>query len=333
MDLGFGLLSAQHRPDDDRSTAALYDELLELGETADQVGLDSVWTSEHHFTDDEYLSGTMPTLGALAARTDDVEIGSAVALAPLYDSVHLAEDAATIDALSEGRLTLGLSIGYLDFEYRAFGVPKDERTDRTEDAIEVLRHAWQPGPLDYDPEYHPISPDVTVTPTPDSQPHLVLGAVAKPAVRRAARMADGWCANEALSIDDIRTRKEDIERIRDEEGLDGDFTIYVVQYGFIGESYEDAWETVRESYFYQQRKYMEWADETTIDELPEEQQRELEDVALVGTPEDVIEDIEAYRDTLGDDIHFIFRSYCPGIETEAMTQCLERLGNDVLPHL
>jgi alkanesulfonate monooxygenase SsuD/methylene tetrahydromethanopterin reductase-like flavin-dependent oxidoreductase (luciferase family) len=89
MNLGVGLLSAQRRPGDDRSAAAIYDELLEIGETADRVGLDSVWTSEHHFTDDEYLSGTMPTLSALAARTDDVELGSAVALAPFYDSIRL----------------------------------------------------------------------------------------------------------------------------------------------------------------------------------------------------------------------------------------------------
>ncbi|MDS0295005.1 LLM class flavin-dependent oxidoreductase [Halogeometricum luteum] len=331
MDIGFGLLSAQRRPDDDRSAAALYDELLELGETADRVGLDSVWTSEHHFRDDEYLSGTMPALSALAARTDDVELASGVALAPLYDSVRLAEDSATVEALSNGRLTLGLSIGYLDEEFREFGVPKDERTDRTEDAVRLLRNAWEPGPLDYDAEFHPVSPETTVTPTPDSPPRLVLGAVAKPAVRRAARMADGWCANEALSVDDIRKRKEDIERVREEEGIDGDFTTYVIQYGFVGDSYEEAWETVRESYFYQQRKYQEWADEEPTDELPEERRRELEDAALVGTPEDVVEDLETYRDELGDDVHFVFRSYYPGIETEEMVRSLERLGEDVLP--
>jgi alkanesulfonate monooxygenase SsuD/methylene tetrahydromethanopterin reductase-like flavin-dependent oxidoreductase (luciferase family) len=333
MDLGIGLLSAQRRPNDTRSTAAIYDELLEIGETADRVGLDSVWTSEHHFTDDGYLSGTMPTLGALAARTDEVKIGSAVALAPLYDSVRLAEDSATVDALADGRLTLGLSIGYLDHEFESFGVPKDERTDRTEEAMEVLRHAWQPGALDYDPEFHPISPDTTVTPKPDTPPEIILGAIAKPAVRRAAHMADGWCANEMLSIDEIQTRKEDIEQVRAEEGIEGEFTTYVIQYGFVGDTYEEAWETVRESLFYQQRKYAEWSGDEPGEELPEEQKQDLEEAALVGTPEDVVEDIETYRDALGDDIHFIFRMYYPGIGTEAMTECLERLSNDVVPHV
>ena len=333
MDLGIGLLSAQRRPDESRSTAALYDEVLEIGAVADQAGLDSVWTSEHHFTDDEYLSGTMPTLGALAALTADVKIGSAVALTPLYDSVRLAEDSATVDALSDGRLALGLSVGYLDFEFDNFGVPKNERTDRTEDALNVLRNAWQSGQLDYDPEFHPISPDTTVTPTPDSPPEIVLGAIAKPAVRRAARMADGWCANEMLSIEDIQKRQNDIEKVRAEEGIEGEFTTYVIQYGFIGDTYEEAWKTVRESLFYQQRKYAEWSGDEPGEQLPDAQREELEEAALIGTPEDIVEDLQAYRDALGDDIHFIFRAYYPGVETEKMTECIERLGNEVIPYV
>ncbi|ESP86800.1 LLM class flavin-dependent oxidoreductase [Candidatus Halobonum tyrrellensis] len=333
MDVGIGLLSAQRRPDDDRSAAAIYNELLELGTEADRLGFDSVWTSEHHFTDDEYLSGTMPTLGALAGRTDDVEIGSAVALTPLYDSVRLAEDAATIDALSDGRLTLGLSIGYLDSEFDAFGVPKDERVERTEDAIELLQHAWQPGPLNYESEFHPISPETTVTPTPDTPPRLMIGGLARPAVRRAARMGDGWCANETLSIDDIKTRQDDIEHVRADEGIDGEFTTYVIQHGFVGDSYEEAWETIRESYLYQQRKYVEWDESRSVEDLPDDWEQELEDRAIVGTPEDVREELADYRDALGDDTHFIFRMYHPGIGTDTMTECLERVSDEVLPYI
>lgn len=333
MNLGIGLLSAQRQPDETRSTAALYDEVLEIGKAADKAGLDSIWTSEHHFTDDEYLSGTMPTLGALATVTDDVKIGSAVALTPLYDSVRLAEDSATVDAFSDGRLALGLSVGYLDFEFANFGIPKNERTDRTEDTINLLRNAWKAGPLDYDSEFHPILPDTTVTPTPDTPPEIVLGAIAKPAVRRAARMADGWCANEMLSIEDIQKRQKDIQKTRAKEGIDREFTMYVIQYGFIGDTYEEAWETVRESLFYQQRKYAEWSGDEPGEELPDAQQEELEDAALIGTPEDVIEDLQTYRDALGDDIHFIFRTYYPGVETERMTECIDRLGNEVMPYI
>ena len=333
MNLGVGLLSAQRPPGDDRSAAELYEDQLAVGEAADRAGLDSVWTSEHHFTDDGYLSGTVPTLAALAARTDDVEIASGVALAPLYDSVRLAEDAATVDAFADGRLTLGLSIGYLDEEFDNFGVPKAERAPRTEEAVEVLRNAWTPGELGFDPEYHPASPDVRVTPKPDDPPEIVLGGLARPAVRRAARVADGWCANEMLSVEGVRKRKEDAEQVREGEGVDGAFTTYVIQYGFVGDSYEQAWETIRGGYFYQQRKYQEWAGGASIDELPEERREQLEEAALVGTPEDVAADLREYRDTLGDDVHFVFRTYYPGVDRDAMTECIERLGDEVAPRV
>ncbi|SEW17630.1 LLM class flavin-dependent oxidoreductase [Natrinema salifodinae] len=333
MDLGLGLLTAQRRPDDDRSTAAIYDELLELGAAADRAGLDSVWTSEHHFADDGYLSGTVPTMGALAGRTDEIRIGSAVALAPFYDAVRLAEDAATIAALSDDRLTLGLSIAYWDREFENFGIPKAERTARTEDAIAVLRNAWSPGPLEYDPDYHAIDPATEVTPTPDEAPPIVLGGLAKPAVRRAARLGDGWCANEMLSLEDIRTRMDDIERVREEEGLDGDFTTYIVRYGFVGDSADDAWETMRDGYFYQQRKYAEWMGDDDIEALPDERKRELKEDAIVGSPDQVRAELETYREELGDDVHIIFRSYCPGIDTAAMQESIERLGREVAPEL
>ncbi len=219
-EIGLGLLTAQQRPDDDGLTTAVYDDLPTLAETADEAGLESVWTSEHHYhiTDDGSLLRTTPVLSALATRTDEIRVGSAVALAPLYDPVRLAEDAATVAALSDDRLTLGLSIGSWDREFRNFGVPRDGRTERTEDALSLLRNAWEPGQLECESDFHAIEPETEVTPTPDEIPPIVLGGLAKPAVRRAARLADGWCANEMLSLEDIRVRMGDIERIRDEEG-------------------------------------------------------------------------------------------------------------------
>jgi alkanesulfonate monooxygenase SsuD/methylene tetrahydromethanopterin reductase-like flavin-dependent oxidoreductase (luciferase family) len=332
MEIGTGLFTCQRRPDDDRSTAELYDEMLTLAETIDEAGLDSAWVSEHHFTEDGYLSGPMPALGALAAATDNVEVGTCIALAPLYDPVRLAEDAATVDLLSGGRATLGLAIGSNPREFEGFGVPVEERADRLADTVSVLRGAWSEGALDYDAEFSDVDPDVTVTPKPDGDLPVMLGGAAKPAVRRAARTADAWCAPSALSVDGVRKRKEDIERVRAEEGLDDDFTVYVLQHGFVGDATEEAWEEMRDGYLYLQRRYQEIFSGESVGELSDERVRELKEQAIYGTPEDVIEGLERYRDALGDDIHFIFRTYHPGTGTEAMADCIERLGEEVVPH-
>jgi alkanesulfonate monooxygenase SsuD/methylene tetrahydromethanopterin reductase-like flavin-dependent oxidoreductase (luciferase family) len=331
MDIGTGLFTCQQRLDDDRSMSEIYDEMLTLGQAIDDARLDSAWVSEHHFTDDGYLSGTMPALGALAAATDDIELGTCIALAPLYDGVRLAEDAATVNLLSDGRLTLGLAIGSNPDEFEAFGVPREERVERLADHVDLLRAAWSDGPLDYDAAFHDVSPDVTVTPKPQGNVPIMLGGAAKPAVRRAARTADAWCAPSKLSLSGIETRVADIREVRESEGLDDDFTIYVLRHGWVGDSREEAWETMKPGYFYIQRRYAEIFSGETVEELPDERKQELKEQAIFGTPEQVATELDRYRDALGDDVHCIFRTYHPGVGMDEMVECVERLGTEVAP--
>ena len=334
MKLGTGLFTAQQRPDDDREPSDLYDEIRTLTREIEAAGLDSAWVSEHHFADDGYLSGTFPTLGAMAAETDDLEIGSCVALGPLYDPIRLAEDAATVDLVADGRLTLGLAIGSNPREFDVFGVPREERAERLEDLLPFLRGAWSEGDLEYESAFHDVPSDVSITPKPvDGDVPIMLGGAAKPAVRRAARSADAWCAPSSLSVEGVRKRVEDIRRVREEERIPGDFTVYVLQHGWVGDSREAAWEAMCEGYFYIQRRYAEIFSGESVDELPAERKRELKAQAIFGTPEQVVDELETYRDALGDDIHFIFRTYHPGVGTDAMIDCLHRLGDEVAPEL
>ncbi|WP_121740932.1 LLM class flavin-dependent oxidoreductase [Natronorubrum halophilum] len=334
MKLGTGLFTAQRRPDDDRDSSELYDEILTLTREIENAGLDSAWVSEHHFAADGYLSGTMPTLGAMAAETTALEIGSCVALGPLYDPIRLAEDAATVDLLADGRLTLGLAIGSNPREFDVFGVPRDERADRLEDLVPFLRAGWSAGDLEYDSSFHDVPTDVSITPKPpgESVP-IVLGGGAKPAVRRAARTADGWCAPSSLSVEGVRKRVEDIRRVREQERIPSDCTIYALQHGWVGDSREDAWETMRDGYFYIQRRYQEIFSGESVDELEAERKAELKEQAIFGTPEQVVDELERYRDALGDESHFIFRTYYPGVGTDELIDCVHRLGNDVAPEL
>jgi len=334
MELGTGLFTCQSRPDDDRSMDELYDEMLTVAGAADDAGLDSIWVSEHHFMDDGYLSGTMPSLGALAAATDEIEIGTCIALAPLYDGVRLAEDVATADNIAGDRVTLGLAIGSNPAEFDAFGVPIEERAERLADQVDLLKAAWSEGPLEYDAAFHDVDPDVNVTPKPvGNDVPVMLGGGSKPAVRRAAREADGWCAPSKFSIGGVEKRVEDIANVREHEDVEGEFTNYVLQHGWVGDSKEDAWETMQDGYFYIQRRYAEIFGGEPVDELDEERKRELKEQAIFGTPEQVVEELETYREALGDDVHFIFRTYHPGVGTDEMVECVERLGDEVAPEL
>lgn len=334
MQLGTGLFTAQTQPAGSGPAVDRYGDILRLTRATEEAGLDSAWTSEHHFEPDEYLSATMPVLGAMAAETSDIEIGPCVALGPLYHPVRLAEDAATIDLLAEGRLTLGLAIGSNPDEFDAFGVPRSERADRLEDLLHFLRGAWGPGALEYESEFYDVDPDVTITPEPmlDDVP-IMLGGAAKPAVRRAARHADAWCAPSSLSLEGLRKRVEDIRQVREQEGLDGEFPIYVLQHGWVADSRTEAWEAMQDGYFYLQRRYAEIFSGEPVEQLEGKRKAELKDQAIFGTPAEVAEELEAYREIVGDDLHFIFRTYYPGVDTDEMAECIHRLGDEVKPRI
>ena len=147
--------------------------------------------SEHHGWPDGYLPSPLIALAVAASATTTISLGTGVVIAPVHDPIRLAEDAAVVDQLSEGRLVLGLGVGYLDAEYRTFGVEPSSRGRRTTETMEILRTAWTGQTFSYDGSV--ISLDsVRVTPTPvgDGIP-IWLGGYADAALKRAADFADG----------------------------------------------------------------------------------------------------------------------------------------------
>jgi alkanesulfonate monooxygenase SsuD/methylene tetrahydromethanopterin reductase-like flavin-dependent oxidoreductase (luciferase family) len=171
LSVGIGLYTGQ-RPTGAAGPA--YRDAVPLAAAAERAGFDSFWVSEHHGWADDYLPSPLTLLGAVAAATERLELGTAVVLAPLHHPLRLAEDAAVVDHLSGGRLLLGLGLGYVDDEYALFGIRRAERVRRLEAAIAAVRNGA-----------------VTPRPLAAGRPPLYLGGYAPAAVGRAAALADG----------------------------------------------------------------------------------------------------------------------------------------------
>ena len=139
-----------------RPWADHYARWLELVEEADRLGVDSVWLSEHHFFEDGYLSQPLAFAAAIAARTRQARIGTAVMLPALKQAAGLAEEAALVDVLSNGRLELGVGAGYRVPEFEAFAADIQQRYDLVEARVREVRRLWADGRVVPGPVQDPL---------------------------------------------------------------------------------------------------------------------------------------------------------------------------------
>ena len=341
MRLGYGLITCQRPPGDPRSDADLYEEVVERCVLAERVGLDSVWVSEHHFVDDGYMPSLLVLCAAIAQATERVTIGTGIVLAPLHDPVRLAEDAATVDLLSRGRLVLGLGAGWRPEEFEVFGVGQDQRPRRMRETTAVLRGAWGDGPFTHDGKAYRYR-DVNVTPKPARPIPIWFGGFSEGAVRRAGRIADGFLGSSSgtSGLESFaRLRDVALEAVRDAGRDPASFSFALHVPVFVSED-GDAWETVKASYHYLRWKYADMAGAhgrpgpaPAPPPLDAETEARLRPTIICGTPGEVVSEIGRFRDALGDDTHFICRSDFPGMPTGLQMRTIELLGTKVAPAL
>lgn len=165
--------------------------LWEAAERADELDIHSVWVTDRTLAGVPWLE-TFSVLGGLAARTRRVQLGTSVLVPARRNPVLVAHGLASIDFLSEGRLTAGIGAGGLEAqEFDIADVPLDKRGELTDEYIELMRRLWTEANVTHRGEGIECE-DVTVLPQPHRPIPIWTGGSSPPARRRAARLADGW---------------------------------------------------------------------------------------------------------------------------------------------
>jgi len=188
------------------------DGIRRVVETAEELGFDSVWTTEHIVVGPDAVDpygrvyDSLVTLGWIAGRTERIGLGTSIVVLPLHNPFHVAKQAATLQELSGGRLTLGVGMGWYETEYRFMGVEFARRGRRGDEAIQLMRALWR-GERDFDGSYWSFR-DATAEPLPSSPPELWIGGSSDRAVRRAVELGDVWHPSRGSDVAHVRSIKE-----------------------------------------------------------------------------------------------------------------------------
>jgi len=165
-----------------QSESRRYQDILAQIELGDELGFDTAWLGELHFVPSfSCLASPLMILAAAAQRTKRIRLGTAVTLLPLHNPVKMAEDAATLDVLSNGRLEFGVGRGAAPVYFAGYNVPQEESRERFEESLEIILKAWTSDRLSYEGKYFRVQ-DVRLTPQPVQKPH--------PPIRIAANSPD-----------------------------------------------------------------------------------------------------------------------------------------------
>jgi alkanesulfonate monooxygenase SsuD/methylene tetrahydromethanopterin reductase-like flavin-dependent oxidoreductase (luciferase family) len=344
----FGLFTEFQAPAG-RTDAAAFDESMAQMRLAEDLGYDAVWLAELHFQKDRsVLASPLVIASALAIATQKVKIGIAVQVLPLSHPLRLAEDVATVDHLSKGRLEFGIGRSGLPAHYQGFNIPYVESRDRFLETLDILKKAWTCERFSHKGHYFEFN-DVCVMPKPYQKPH--------PPIRMAATTKDTYALvgrlGFSLFVAPRTTAISDLERLiggyhegRAAAGLPGRGDISVSMPVYVADTDRQAREEAEDStiHFYRsigralgKSDAAAWTNEAREGRAERLGVLTFEDIlrehAVFGSPERVTERLIELREILG------FTSFSgwmnPGglIPDERVTRSMRLFAERVIPRL
>ncbi len=215
------------------------EEMIELAREAEALGFEGMMGADHGFvprrmaadylyTDDGRppITGDMPypdvwtTLTAMAMETSTLKLSTAVYVLPLRHPVEVAKATGTLARISGGRLVLGAGAGWMKEEFDAYDVDFKTRGRRMDECVEVIRKLWAGGYVEHRGEFFDL-PELAIAPAPDAPVPIYFGGASRVALRRAARIGQGWIGA-GNTIDEVPAILDTIDALRREAGRENE---------------------------------------------------------------------------------------------------------------
>jgi len=333
MKFGF-FINAQYLPEE--SMPQKIQDTVELVRAVRDAGFDLICAGQHYLSHPYQMSATLPLLARMAAECGDMEIASAVVLVPLHNPVELAESVATMDAICGGRFIFGIGLGYRDEEYLAFGVERSERVERMQEALDLMKLLWTEEEVEFQGKYYQV-PHIKPATRPVQKPHPPIWVAANNdgAIRRAARWGYPWLINTHATVPVVAAQFQRYWETLERSGHPAPEALPMMRELYVAKDRETAY---LESQPYLESKYAAYASWGQDKALPGNESFSIpyQDLArdrfLLGSPDDVAQEMLRYEDELGVN-YLIFRMQWPGMGQEQTLRQIDLMGREVLPRV
>ena len=201
-----------------------FDDSLVLINEAEKLGVDSLWLAEYHFNPGRVMASPITILGNVAARTENIRLGTAVILLPLANPLRVAEEIATLDLISGGRVEFGIGRGTFPNVHEGFNSPFDESRSRFDESLEIILKAWANETFSYNGEFYNFE-NVTVTPKPLQSPHppISVGVTSVESFAVTGSLGQNMLINPSrvFTLAGLKPRIEQYHRAWEDEGHQG----------------------------------------------------------------------------------------------------------------
>ena len=330
----FGIMAMPQHPMSDSPTQR-FQETVELTRLARDAGFHSVACGQHFLSPPYQNLQSIPLLARLAADSGDMQLVLSILLLPLYSPVEVAENVATLDVISGGRVVFGVGLGYRDIEYAAFNVQRRHRVPRFLESLDLIRRLWTEDEVTFEGAHFRLE-GATCTIRPVQQPHppIWIAGNHDRVVQRAGQLGYPWFVNPHATLDTLDRQMGLYREGLAEGGHQMPEDMPIIKEMHLAATHEEAIRTAQPHLEGKYRAYAEWGQDKALpgDEDFRVPFAELaRDRFILGSSEEVIQQIEDHHQRLGAN-HFMFRTWWPGMDARDTFRVIDLMGDQVLPY-
>ena len=312
-----------------------------IAQAADGLGFDSVWCAEHHFSTYGYLSRPLMFATHLASKTERIRVGSAVVVLPLHHPLIVAEEIATADILSGGRLDVGLGRGYQTYEFERLGLSLSDSRERFDEGVDILLKAFAGKPFAYEGKHYRFG-ETSVFPQPIQKPHppiWVVGQSQESIVATAKRGFNIVSGGFGVPVERLREFRKGLDAmdiapaVKKKIRVSTQRPIYVTRDGSeLPDIVEQARWNMRVTLSL--RKGLERVEKGLAQAVPFEDEPDtqalLDRYFIMGSPKTCIAKLEELRDAMKMD-HFNANFWFGDLEESKVLRSMELFAKEVMP--